>query len=119
MSAGRALAGSLAELEADRVLLVALTPDMSGRPREAVVVLDDEGTPRAYLNLCRHLPIPLDAGSRRFLFAGDLQCATHGARYRLRDGLCVIGPCRGASLFALPTEIAAGLVFVVDEPLNR
>ena len=97
------------------MLLVSLAPDVSGRPREAIVVLDDSGAPRAYLNQCRHLPIPLDAGSRRFLFAGELLCSTHGARYRRSDGLCVIGPCRGASLLALAIEVSAGLVFVLDE----
>ncbi|HKP62149.1 MAG TPA: Rieske (2Fe-2S) protein [Polyangiales bacterium] len=108
-------AGSLAELEAERWLVVRLAPDMSGRPREAVVVLDDEGIARAYLNQCRHLPIPLDGGSRQFLIGGQLHCGTHGARYRLNDGLCVLGPCRGASLFALPVEIIDARVFVRDE----
>jgi nitrite reductase/ring-hydroxylating ferredoxin subunit len=111
----RVFAGSLAELEAERLLLVQLAPDMSGRPREAVVVLDGAGVPRAYLNQCRHLPIPLDGGSRQFLTEGQLQCGTHGARYRLNDGLCVMGPCRGASLFTLPVEVVAALVFVQDD----
>lgn len=111
----RVVAGSLAELEAERLLLVPLAPDMYGRPREAIVLLDEDGVPRAYLNQCRHLPIPLDGGSRRFLIDGQLQCGTHGARYRRRDGLCVLGPCRGASLFALPVEISASLVIVQDD----
>lgn len=114
VSAERVLAGSWAELVAERVLLARLAPDAYGRPREAVVVLDDQEQPHAYLNLCRHLPIPLDAGSRSFVVRGELQCATHGARYRLNDGMCVSGPCRGAALFRLPVEITASLVFVVD-----
>jgi nitrite reductase/ring-hydroxylating ferredoxin subunit len=60
--------------------------------------------------------IPLDAGSRQFLADGQLQCATHGARYRRSDGLCVAGPCRGTSLRALPIELSAGVLFVVDVP---
>jgi nitrite reductase/ring-hydroxylating ferredoxin subunit len=114
----RVLAGSLAELQAEHLLLVQLEPDVSGRPRQAIVVLDDAGVARAYLNLCRHLPIPLDGGSRQFLFDGQLQCGTHGARYRLRDGLCTSGPCRGASLFALPVEVIAAQVFVRDDPTS-
>lgn len=113
----RVLAGSWAELCASRLLVVKLAPDSYGRPREAIVLLDDHDEPRAYRNLCQHLPIPLDAGSRQFLIRGELQCVTHGARYRLDDGLCVSGPCRGASLIALPIEIVASLVFVLDTNL--
>ena len=113
-SAERVLAGSWAELRAGRTLLARLAPDANGRPREAIVVLDEQAQPRAYLNLCRHLPIPLDAGSRVFVVRGEILCATHGASYRLHDGLCVKGPCRGASLFGLPVEVSASLVFVVD-----
>jgi nitrite reductase/ring-hydroxylating ferredoxin subunit len=107
--------GTLAELNAQRWLLAHLAPGLYGRPREAIVLLDEADQVRAYLNECRHLPIPLDAGSRQFFVFGELQCATHGARYRLRDGFCVAGPCRGASLFTVPVEIAAGQVFVYDE----
>ena len=110
----RVLAGSWAVLASERLLHVRLAPDPNGRPREAIVVLDDHAQARAYLNLCRHLPIPLDAGSRNFLVQGEIQCATHGARYRRSDGFCVSGPCRGTSLHALPVEISASLVFVVD-----
>jgi nitrite reductase/ring-hydroxylating ferredoxin subunit len=71
--------------------------------REALVVLDELGAPRAYANLCQHVPIPLDAGGRRFLDgAGLLACVTHGALYRRSDGLCVSGPCLGRSLIPLP-----------------
>lgn len=112
----RVFVSSLAELGASRVSWVRLAPDTSGRPREAVIVLDDGGVPRAYLNLCRHLPIPLDGGSRKFLIEGELQCATHGARYRLNDGLCVTGPCRGLSLRPLRLELTSGLLFVIDDP---
>jgi nitrite reductase/ring-hydroxylating ferredoxin subunit len=105
-------------LNAQRWLLAHLAPDPFGRPREGIVLLDEGDQARAYLNQCRHLPIPLDSGSRHFFAFGELQCATHGARYRLRDGLCVSGPCRGASLFALPVEITSGLVFVHDDGLR-
>jgi nitrite reductase/ring-hydroxylating ferredoxin subunit len=96
------------------VLTVQLAPGGDGRPREAIVLVDHGGIPRAYLNMCRHLPIPLDAATRRFLIDGQLQCLTHGARYRLEDGLCVAGPCRGASLYALQLQIEHGVLFVLD-----
>ncbi|HJL19413.1 MAG TPA: Rieske 2Fe-2S domain-containing protein [Sandaracinaceae bacterium LLY-WYZ-13_1] len=96
----------------DGVRVVPLSKDERGRPREALVLLDEEGTLRAYLNRCEHLPIPLDAGSREFLSADRryLVCGTHGALYRLGDGFCVEGPCAGRSLLALPVRVDEGWV---------
>jgi nitrite reductase/ring-hydroxylating ferredoxin subunit len=101
----RIAAGHASDLVAGTVRVVRLPPD--GRiPREALIVRDERGALRAYLNLCQHLPIPLDGGSRRFLTrdAGYLQCGTHGARYRLSDGHCVEGPCQGRALITLELE---------------
>jgi nitrite reductase/ring-hydroxylating ferredoxin subunit len=102
------------QLAAGVVHVVHLSPDALGRPREALVLVDHARTPRAYLNLCRHLPVPLDAASRQFLAGGHLQCLTHGARYRLEDGLCVIGPCRGESLIALELRVIEGELYVYE-----
>jgi nitrite reductase/ring-hydroxylating ferredoxin subunit len=108
--------GRLSELGQGGARVAALAPDEHGKPREVVVVRDEQGVPRAYRNLCRHLPVPLDAGSRTFLKNNQLECATHGARYRLHDGLCVAGPCRGTSLYALELEFEADEMFVIDAP---
>lgn len=102
------------ELVPGEVRVVSLRKSSTGRPREAIVLRDEDGQARAYHNVCSHLPIPLDAASRRFLKDGAIQCATHGARYRLRDGLCVAGPCQGTSLQALPVEANGDDVAVVD-----
>lgn len=96
-----------------------MVPIPGGKPaREALVVLDENGAPRAYENLCQHVPIPLDAGGRRFLDPeGLLTCATHGAVYRRTDGLCVSGPCLGRGLAALPVvERADGALDVRLKP---
>jgi nitrite reductase/ring-hydroxylating ferredoxin subunit len=114
----RVLAGTLAQIERGEVLTVSLSRDEFGRPREAIVLIDAKRTPRAYLNLCRHLPIPLDAASRTFLRDGLLECATHGARFRIEDGFCVTGPCRGSSLFALELHIEGSHVFVIEPALG-
>ena len=108
MSANSALripAGRSSDLASGAVRVVALPPE--GRiPREALLLRDANGVVRAYLNRCQHLPIPLDGGSRRFLAkdGSHLQCGTHGARYRISDGHCVDGPCKGAVLHALTLE---------------
>ena len=87
--------GALNEIRPGEVLVVALPRGEDRRPREALVLLGSDGEPRAYLNRCRHLPIPLDAGSREFLThdGEHLLCGTHGALYRRDDGLCIAGPC--------------------------
>jgi nitrite reductase/ring-hydroxylating ferredoxin subunit len=36
----------------------------------------------------------------------------HAALFRLADGLCVAGPCTGASLTAIAVEVEADLVVV-------
>ena len=89
-----------------------------GEPRAALVLLDETGAVRAYVNRCKHLPIPLDGGSGAFFDASGahLECGTHGARFRLADGYCVSGPCEGSSLDALVVEEEEGIVFVRDEP---
>ena len=90
-------------LTGDVVKTVPLPKDEQGRPREALVLLDLEGQPRAYLNRCRHLPVPIDGGSRRYLTRGGeyLLCGTHGALFRRDDGMCVAGPCLDLALEAL------------------
>jgi nitrite reductase/ring-hydroxylating ferredoxin subunit len=110
----RVHAGKREALSRLPVLVVRLAADRHGRPREALVVCDESGALRAYRNLCQHLPIPLDSGSRSFMYQGDLQCLTHGARYRTSDGLCVYGPCKGAKLEAFVVEEIGDEIFVVD-----
>ena len=69
----------------------------------------------AYENLCRHLPITLDYGDGEiFSSAGSLfVCQTHGAFYEPKTGLCIAGPCTGASLIPLETEQSDGHIFLV------
>ena len=120
MSAGprvRHEAGSLATLVPGEVRAIRFAPSAEGMRREALVLRDERGDVRAFRNLCKHLPILLDAGSRRYLTpdGAALFCATHGARYRLEDGLCVHGPCKGASLDPVPLEREGDALFVVDD----
>jgi nitrite reductase/ring-hydroxylating ferredoxin subunit len=88
------------DLRRGEVVAVELPRDHDGRPREALVLLGSDGEPRAYLNRCRHLPIPLDSGSKQYLTHGGeyLICGTHGALYRLDDGVCTAGPCLNLAL---------------------
>ena len=105
------------ELASGEVRVLALSPGADGLPREALVLRDAGGVIRAYLNRCQHLPVPLDGGSRSFLSSSrrHLQCGTHGALYRLDDGRCIAGPCKGTRLTTLSVGVKAGVV-LLDRP---
>ncbi|GAB4174964.1 MAG: Rieske (2Fe-2S) protein [Wenzhouxiangellaceae bacterium] len=64
-----------------------------------------DGVVRGWLNVCPHAGRALNWAPDRFLVdpEGQLICAAHGAVFRPDDGLCVAGPCRGASL--TPVEV--------------
>jgi nitrite reductase/ring-hydroxylating ferredoxin subunit len=68
----------------------------------------------AFLNVCPHAGRRLDWAPGQFLIdRGNLVCAVHGASFDLPTGECIGGPCRGASLRAVPTEVRDGQVWLV------
>ncbi len=113
----RVPAGSLSALGAGEVRPIRLKPTPDGMRREVLVLRDAGGVVRAYRNLCKHLPILLDAGSRQYLTPDgtELLCNTHGARYRREDGFCVHGPCSGASLDPVPLVVDGDSLVVLDD----
>lgn len=79
---------------------------------ELVFVLRRGGRVFGYRNSCPHTGTPLDMVPDRFL-ARDrrhILCATHGAQFRIEDGYCVSGPCKGNRLEALPLAVIDGAV---------
>lgn len=69
-----------------------------------------------YRNRCPHRGTPLDWMPDRFLDAAGehLICATHGALFRIEDGVCIAGPCAGEGLEALAVRVGAGEVRLAD-----
>lgn len=69
----------------------------------------------AYQNRCPHRGTTLDWAPDRFMSADGklLQCATHGALFRIEDGFCVSGPCQGQALAPLCIECVDGDVWLV------
>lgn len=61
----------------------------------------------AYINSCPHTGVPLDWQPGEFLNLEQTHiiCAMHGAEFRIEDGYCVGGPCRGDSLARVPIRI--------------
>lgn len=66
---------------------------------DIIVVRQGEAV-HGYINSCPHQGTPLETFPDRFLSHDGRQliCSTHGARFRLEDGLCVEGPCKGQRL---------------------
>lgn len=87
---------------------------LDGIDRDAFVIRH-AGALHAYLNTCRHQSRELDMGDGRFLEAdGTLVCRHHGARYEPASGVCVEGPCKGASLTRLRLEQRDDGIWCVD-----
>lgn len=79
-------------------------------------VIRHEGKLRAYLNVCAHAALPIDAGRGDF-FSRDRQslvCTAHGAVYAPDSGRCTSGPCRGLSLIPLRVTEIKGSVYYDD-----
>lgn len=84
--------------------IIVVNADIDGE-NEAILLYRDDEEIHAWLNICPHAGRRLDYAPGKFLMQdGDLVCAAHGATFRLDNGECVAGPCRGASLRAVPVK---------------
>jgi nitrite reductase/ring-hydroxylating ferredoxin subunit len=74
-----------------------------------------------YLNRCPHAGHALNWQSDRFLTnKRDLiLCQSHGARFTIDEGLCVLGPCPGARLRPIKLLLRDGDVLVDVRDLER
>ncbi|MEX2525194.1 MAG: Rieske 2Fe-2S domain-containing protein [Gammaproteobacteria bacterium] len=66
----------------------------------------------AYINRCPHTGVWV---ADRFLDRSGthLQCATHGALFRVHDGFCIHGPCAGKSLQPVTIDEQNGELFAI------
>lgn len=74
------------------------------------------GQVRGFVNRCPHAGNPLNWQPDRFLNGdGDrILCNSHGALFRIDDGMCVGGPCPGEALEPVPLRVEDDRV-VADE----
>lgn len=79
-----------------------------------LIVVRRGGTAFVYRNSCPHIGAPLDFAPGRFLSLDKMHilCSTHGAMFRIEDGLCVSGPCLGDSLEPVVVTVEDEAVFV-------
>jgi nitrite reductase/ring-hydroxylating ferredoxin subunit len=84
----------------------------------SLLVIRRDGHIYAYRNSCPHLGIELNWVPDQFLDrAGDLiQCSTHGALFRIEDGSCIAGPCRGKHLQAIRCAVSDGQITLPEWP---
>ena len=70
----------------------------------------------AYINSCPHIGSPLDLVKGRFLSKDrkHIMCSTHGALFRIENGFCISGPCKGAYLEPVETKIVNNKVLVLS-----
>lgn len=70
-----------------------------------VVRLGDEVF--GYVDRCPHTGLPLAPVPDRYLTRESdlILCGSHGALFRIGDGLCVAGPCAGRVLWRWPVRI--------------
>lgn len=75
------------------------------------------GAAYAYLNRCPHRGTPLDWVPDQLLDAAGrhLVCATHGAVFRVEDGVCLAGPCVGDQLVPVPLALRDGVLHAPAE----
>ncbi|OUU80402.1 MAG: hypothetical protein CBC38_03150 [Gammaproteobacteria bacterium TMED78] len=74
-----------------------------------------------YLNSCPHAGHPLNLQKDDFL-TNDyslIQCQSHGARFKISNGLCVFGPCVGAVLQSIPLGEVNGKISVEISDLKK
>jgi nitrite reductase/ring-hydroxylating ferredoxin subunit len=84
----------------------------AGGARREIFVVRDAGGVHGYENVCPHKDMILDGVANQFLTLDKqhILCINHGARFRIHDGVCVHGPCKGKRLTPLTIEIVDGQV---------
>ena len=73
----------------------------------------------SYVNSCPHTNGPLNWNKDKFLDPSGsfIQCSTHGARFRIEDGYCVSGPCKGSYLTPISVKVDGGEL-ILEEKLK-
>ncbi|WP_455209761.1 Rieske (2Fe-2S) protein [Kaarinaea lacus] len=68
----------------------------------------------AYLNRCPHTGVNLNWWPDQFFDVEHeyIQCATHGALFKVENGYCVRGPCAGASLQPMSIVIQDNTIYL-------
>lgn len=80
-----------------------------------VFVVHQQGQVYGYVNSCPHTRASLEWLPDQFLSLDKryIQCSNHDAKFRIRDGFCISGPCAGKSLMPVPIRVEEGDVWLL------
>lgn len=83
--------------------------------RLEIVIWNNDGELRGFVNQCPHLGLPLETFPDRFLSADatHLICSAHGAQFDAR-GHCFAGPCKGDALTPIDLKIRDAIVYLAS-----
>ncbi len=89
----------------------------SGTQQVPAFVIRFDGIVYGYLNRCAHLMLELDWDDAEYFDnSGEyLICSNHGAMFEPHTGLCINGPCYGASLSAITVMEQNETILLDDE----
>lgn len=92
--------------------------DPEGRGQHTVFALRHRGQLHLWRDRCPHAGTPMAWRRHAYLnAAGDrIICAAHGAQFEPDTGLCVLGPCLGERLQAVPFAIDSTGEIVLTSP---
>lgn len=81
-------------------------------------IVHKDGEYFAYRNSCPHTGAPLEWQEHQFLDMDKafIQCSTHDALFEIPTGLCIKGPCVGASLTGLSVEQRGEDLYIIVKP---
>ncbi|MHA1597245.1 MAG: Rieske (2Fe-2S) protein [Alphaproteobacteria bacterium] len=87
--------------------------EIDGRMESYIVIRRGDAV-IVYINSCPHIGTPLDFQPGKFLNPDKthILCSSHGALFRIEDGLCVSGPCPDQSLTPVPVHVRDGAVYL-------
>jgi nitrite reductase/ring-hydroxylating ferredoxin subunit len=89
-----------------------------GRAANAIelIVVNDRGVVRGFINICAHYPLPLNIGPRIYAADDHVHCDHHFAMFRFADGVCSAGVCVGAALTPVPLAVNGDRIQVALAP---
>ncbi len=95
-------------------------PDKRGRDR--VLLVRQGERVYGYVNTCPHYDRAPMAWKKDEFLNGDhskIVCASHGALFRIEDGVCELGPCLGQALEPVHLTVRDGAVFTVGLSIDQ
>lgn len=88
---------------------------MNNEGESTIFLVKRNGEIFAYYDICPHYGRTRLAWKKDAYLTADgssVQCSAHGAKFRISDGVCKIGPCMGQRLTSVAINIRDGAVWI-------